>query len=150
MDKIVNLQEFKNYKKRNIKEVMHSNCLPYDSTDRLRDRFELCSYMISELHIIIEKAITKTGISPSEFRMSQKAENETLSLNISELFAGGEESLQMTFEAMIDGIRYAAVGDATIIGENVSFDCVVVKWNGVEWLAYENGDWISGPGNDFI
>ena len=150
MDKIVNLQEFKNFKKRNIKEVMHSNCLPYDSTDRLRDRFELCSYMISELHIIIEKAISKTGISPSEFHMSQKAENETLSLNISELFAGGEESLQMTFEAMIDGIRYAAVGDATIIGENVSFDCVVVKWDGVEWLAYENGEWSSGPGNDFI
>ncbi len=146
MDKIVNLQEFK---KRNIKEVMHSNCLPYDSTDRLRDRFELCSYMISELHIIIEKAISKTGISPSEFHMSQKAENETLSLNISELFAG-EETLKMTFEAMIDGIRYAAVGDATIIGENVSFDCVVVKWNGVEWLAYENGEWSSGPGNDFI
>ena len=51
---------------------------------------------------------------------------------------------------MINGIRYAAVGDATIIGENVSFDCVVVKWNGVEWLAYENGEWSSGPGNDFI
>ena len=149
MDKIVNLQEFKNYKKRNIKEVMHSNCLPYDSTDRLRDRFELCSYIISELYIIIENAISKTKISPSEFHMSQKAENETLSLNISELFEGGE-ALQMTFEAMINGIRYAAVGDATIIGENVSFDCVVVKWNGVEWLAYENGEWSSGPGNDFI
>ena len=149
MNKIVNLQEFKSFKKRNIKEVMHSKFLPYDSTDRLRNRFELCSYIISELHIIIENAISKTKISPSEFRMSQKAENEILSLNISELFAG-EETLQMTFEAMIDGIRYAAVGDANIIGENVSFDCTVVKWSGVEWLAYETGEWIQGPGNDFI
>ncbi len=147
MGKIVNIQEFKS---RIDKGNPRSKSLSYEATGRLIDKFELCSCMITELHLIIEEAISETGLNPGEFHMSQKAENEVLSLNISELFAGGEEALQMTFEAMINGTRYVAVGDAAISGEDISFDCIVVKWNGVEWLVYEDGSWVPGPGSDFI
>ncbi len=147
MSKIIKFHEVKN--KKNT-AVQYANGLTSEPTERIKDKLEMLPYIVTELHEITEKAISEAGLDPREFNMSPTAEANALSFNVGEFFEGDEEAFGMVFEATIDGTRYGAVGSASALGEEIYYDCDVVKWDGSEWLVYEMGDWVIGPGNDFI
>ena len=120
MSKIIKFHEVKN-KKNNA--VQHTGSLMRESTDRIKDKLEMFPYIVTELHEIIERAISEAGLDPGEFSMSPTAEANALSFNVGEFFEGDEEAFGMVFEATIDGTRYGAVGSASASGEEIYYDC---------------------------
>ena len=143
--KIINLEEIRKMKKNLI-----PNHMSYNSTDVIRDRFVMASYIIDMLFIEAEDYLKYAGFNPEDFSLIEEYGKACLAADLNEFFAGGEEALCLAYEAYIDGTRYCVVVSAMVSGNEVSADSVIVKWDGKEWLA-RNGDfWERGPGADYI
>ena len=145
MAKVIRLNEFKK-KAQNIKS--QKEYLPYEDVDEINEKLRLLPFIVDEVFLCIEESLTNAEFDVGSFRLSSRA--DVMDMNISEFFAGGEEALVIAFESNIKGTNYCAVGSAMVDGEEVSFDCDIVKWDGEEWLALADGDWVQGPGADFI
>ena len=117
--------------------------LPTEVTNRIANSFDLCSRAILALHDCIEKEISKAGLDPSDFFMSKEDESDVYTFDIEEFMSGGDNSTPtMVFRAELDGIKYAAVGNAVLQGKEITCDCIVVKLHGQEWRQYSDGNWI--------
>ena len=130
MSKVININT---YRKRKI----HSGQMDYEATAAVKDKFEIAAGIIDELFLCAEDRIRECGFEPSAFRLDKESAKGCLYADLNEFFAGGEETLSLTYEAVIGGVRYAVVS-------------TFVKWNGEEWLEYADGNWAQGPGPDFV
>ena len=70
--------------------------------------------------------------------------------DLNEFYEGGEETLSLAYDAVVGGVRYAVVADASVSDDEIYFNTIFVKWDGEEWLEYADGNWIQGPGPDFV
>lgn len=143
MSKVININTYRNKKK-------HSGQMDYDATAAVKDKFEIAAALIDELFLCAEECIRESGFDPSAFTLNEESAKGCLYTDLNEFFAGGEETLSLTYEAVIGGIRYAVVSDACADSDEVEFNTVLVKWDGEEWLEYANGSWHQGPGPDFV
>ena len=143
MSKVISISSYR-------KQKTHPKQMDYESTWAIKDKFELASCIIDELFLAAEECIRDCGFNPADFSLDDKAAKSCLSTDLNEFFEGGEEALELTYTANIDGTRYAVVSDASVEGEDVLFNTAFVKWNGREWLEYADGRWGQGPGSNFI
>ena len=143
MSKVINISSYR--KRKNLTGQMD-----YESTWAVRDKFEIAACIIDELFLCAEDRIRECGFEPSAFRLDKESAKGCLYADLNEFFAGGEETLSLTYEAVIGGVRYAVVSDACADGEEVEFNTTFVKWDGEEWLEYADGNWAQGPGPDFV
>ena len=143
MSKVININT---YRKRKI----HSGQRDYEATAAVKDKFEIAAGIIDELFLCAEDCIRECGFEPSAFTLDKESAKGCLYADLNEFFAGGEETLSLTYEAVIGGVRYAVVSDACADGEEVEFNTTFVKWDGEEWLEYADGNWVQGPGPDFV
>ena len=128
----------------------HSGQLHYEETANIKEKYEIATAIIDELFVQAEKSILECGFNPADFELIDEYADELLKADLGEFFAGGEEALSLAYKAKVDGVYYAVDSFASIEGDYVIVDTVFVKYDGSEWLAYEDGAWVQGPGPDFI
>lgn len=143
MSKIINISSYRKRKKL-------SGQMDYESTWAIRDKFEIAACIIDELFLSAEDYIKDCGFEPASFSLIDDTARGCLFADLNEFFEGGEETLSLTYDANIGGIRYAVVSDASVSGNEIYFETTFVKWDGEEWLEYADGHWVQGPGPDFV
>ena len=143
MGKVVNINTYRHKKK-------HPGQMNYDATFEVKDKLEIAAAIIDELFLQAEECIRECGFNPADFTILEQTARDCLAADLNEFFASGEETLSLTYEAVIGGIRYAVVSDACADGDEVEFTTTFVKWDGDEWLEYADDSWHQGPGPDFI
>ena len=74
-----------------------------------------------------------------------------ISVYLQEFYDGEDESLELLcYEAVIKGVRYRTCASASADGENLEVECMLMKWDGEEWLARTETGWSQEPDNDFF
>lgn len=143
MSKIVNISSYRNRTKR-------TGQMEYEATWEVRDKFEIAACVIDELFLCAEDCIRSCGFEPGDFSLIDETARGCLYADLNEFFAGGEETLSLTYDACVGGVRYAVVAEAGVDKEEIYFDTTFVKWDGEEWLEYVDGRWEQGPGPNFV
>ena len=128
----------------------HSGQLHYEETADIKEKYEIVAAIIDELFVQAEKCILESGFNPADFELIDEYSDNILKLDLGEFFDGGEEALSLAYKATVDGVDYAVESSANSDGEGAIFNATFVKYDGSEWLAYEDGIWVQGPGSDFI
>ena len=83
--------------------------------------------------------------------MTERSVREYLASNLDEFYSGGEESLDLVYQGVIDGVEYRIIVSAQMEGEDMYLEPMLMRWNGKEWLHSDwQGGWFQGPGADFF
>lgn len=143
MSKVVNINTYRHKKK-------HPGQMNYDATFEVKDKLEIAAAIIDELFLQAEECIRECGFNPADFTIIEETARDCLAADLNEFFDGGEEVLNIMYDAEIDGVRYTVDATAQVTGDGVSFDVMFLKQDGGEWLEYVDGHWVKGPGADFI
>lgn len=143
MSKVINISSYR--KRKNLTGQMD-----YESTWAVRDKFEIAACIVDELFISAEEYIRDCGFDPAVFSLVDDTARGCLYADLNEFYEGGEETLSLAYDAVVGGVRYAVVADASVSDDEIYFNTIFVKWDGEEWLEYADGNWIQGPGPDFV
>lgn len=97
-----------------------------------------------------EKTLTELHYDPRLFSLEEDSAKKFLSADLQKFCDGGEEPLFVSFEATIDNILYRTYAAAfSRGGGSIFIDCILMKWDGRQWLAYIDDRWESSSGPDF-
>ncbi len=134
----------------NKKHAKHG-CLDYDKLDYYLGMLDIQKGVLTELYILTEDFLREIGYNPGLFELDEETVRHSLSADLVEFMAGGEECLDVSYKAVIDGVEYRTLASAMAYGESVQMDINLYKFEGGEWLAYTaDRYWVEGPGPDFF
>ncbi len=134
----------------NKKQAKHG-CLDYEKLDYYLDMLDIQKAVLSELYIMTEEFLREIGYNPELFELDEEIIRQSISSDLVEFMAGGEECLDVSYKAVIDGVEYRTLASAMAYGERVQMDINLYKFEDGEWLAYTTDRyWVEGPGPDFF
>ncbi len=124
--------------------------LDYESLDHYRGLLEVQLGIMDMLFEETEELIRENNFYPEVFTLVEDSAEHFLTADLPEFFDGGEESLDLSYETVIGGVRYRTYAVASVYGDIVSIDSMFLMWDGTEWLVRSDDEWERGPGADFF
>ncbi len=134
----------------NKKRVQHG-VLDFERIDHYLDMLDIQKGVLTELYIMTEAYLKELGFQPELFELDEDIIKRSISADLVKFLDGGEESLDICYKAVIDGVEYRTLASSMADGENIQMDIDLFKFADGEWLSYLGNDsWGRGPGADFF
>ncbi len=143
MGKVISFNELAHNKK------MQKGHLNIESLDKYIDMMEIHRDLFEELFFVTEDELKANGFNPDVFKLDEESAHRYVSMDLVELMNGGEESMEIACEGIIEGTTYRTVAYAEIQGEAVVMYVDILKKEGEEWFIKTDNGWEQGPGDLF-
>lgn len=145
MGKICSFKQLKTTKK------YRNSYLEAAGIEKYQDILEIITYVLDLLYTESERFLRDNDFPIREFIIDDDSAKAFLAADYMEAYIGGEEELSISYIANIGGVLYKTLATARIDGDNVETDVNIYKKSDNEWFAYDgNGNWVEGPGKDFL
>lgn len=128
------------------KRSMPKGHLDYDKLDKYLEMLEVHREVLEELFIVTEDELKANGFNPRDFELDEESAHRYVSADLVEFMDGGEESLEISYDGVIDNSVYKTVAHAEIQNNAVVMYVDIMKLDGREWLIKVGNDWEKGPG----
>lgn len=142
MGKVVRFQD--------LKRKNNSKLLNYEELDEYIGLLEIKLCLMDELFLETESMLREYKMDLGQFELDKSYAERMLNADMIEFKDGGEETLELSYSATINGETYRTFASASCYNDIVKFDCMLMKWDGQEWLVRSGEEWGRGPGSDFF
>lgn len=145
MGKIIDFNSF-----RDATGKPRSAALSYEGIQHYRELLDMQLNILDELFHDTEEMLREYHFDPGAFSLLEGSIRGFMATDLQEFYDGGDESIALSYEASIKGVRYRTFACSTLDGDFIQFEYLLLKWDGEEWLLRTDDGWTKGIGPSFF